>query len=333
MNERDSLVKSRRGITVGFFLSLGFVLGLLLTGAVHGQDLGDDEIPPGIVINDSFSVEMVLTPVTVRSKGEFVAGLEDKRFTLFVDDIEIPIESFESGPTAPLSLIVLQDLSGSMENLGKLDTSRRAIEHFFDRSLPADEFALASFAGGTTEVEVPFTEDMEALRESIGLWQGWGTTALYDAVAWLPQLSVAGRRARRAAILITDGVDNDSAIPPQEAGEIVRRAKLPVYVLGLESHVDRNPYDDTFRYDDLLRLLARASGGRYYSIHQTEEVDAACAAILAELRHQYVLGFSASGVDPEAYHDIRVEVRHRGEPRIEHRPGYQGSSPAATAGH
>ena len=307
----------------------------LLTAVVSAQVEGgfDDQIPAGIVINESFSVEMVLVPVTVKNKGEFVPNLDSKQFSLFVDHRPIAIESFESGPTAPLSLIVLQDLSGSMGNLGKLDTSRRATQHFFDRSLPADEFALATFAGGTTEVDVPFTQNMEALSESLSLWKGWGTTALYDAVAWLPQLSVSGRQARRAAILITDGVDNDSAIPFQDAGAIVRQAKLPVYVLGLESHVDRNPYDDTFRYDDLLRLLARTTGGRYYSIHQPEEVDAACAAILSELRHQYVLGFSVSGAGTESYRTIGVAAGRRGKYEVEHRPGYQGTAPAAQTGN
>ncbi len=293
------------------------------------QEDFSDQIPEGLVIHDSFSVQMILAPVTVRSKGEFVSGLEQDRFRLFVDQREVPVESFESGPTAPLSLIVLQDLSGSMDNLGKIDTSRRASEYFFNRALPADEFAIATFASGSTQVDVPFTREMGTLRESLDLWRGWGTTALYDAVAWLPQLSVSGRRARRAAILITDGVDNASEIPAAEAGVIVRQAKLPVYVLGLESHVDRNPYDDTFRYDDLLRLLAHSSGGRYYSIRGPEDVDAACAAILSELRHQYVLGFSASGIGPETYHDLEVEVRHRGDPRVDHRPGYQGTKPAA----
>ncbi len=132
-------------------------------------------------------------------------------------------------------MVLLQDLSGSMGVGGRLEASREAVGYFFDRARPGDEFALATFASDSTDVDVPFTEDMGALRESVARWEAYGKTALHDAVGRLPEISGDSRNVKRAAILVTDGVDNASALSANEARELVRRAELPVYVLGLES--------------------------------------------------------------------------------------------------
>src|SRR5580765_5965390 len=66
-----------------------------------------------------YSVEMVLVPVAVRGEkaGERIGK---DRFSLSVDGRPVGIESFESDTGAPLSLVFLQDLSGSMAEPGKL---------------------------------------------------------------------------------------------------------------------------------------------------------------------------------------------------------------------
>ena len=66
---------------------------------------------------------------------------------LLVDDRKIPIESFEYRSEAPASVMVLQDLSGSMEGQS-LNLSREAVRFFLGKALQGDEFALATFASG-----------------------------------------------------------------------------------------------------------------------------------------------------------------------------------------
>jgi Ca-activated chloride channel family protein len=293
-----------------------------------------DQIPPDIVNNDSTSVEMVVVPAVVRGRKGLVWDLEREDFSLLVDRRPTPIESFERGNRAPVSLVVLQDLSGSMEEGGKLAASREALGMLVANLVPGDEVALATFAGNRTRVEVPFTADREALQESLDLWEAYGTTALFDAVAWLPHISLASSGARRAALLVTDGVDNASTMAPEEAETIVQRAELPVYVLGMRGErpePETSPADAP-RWGELLERLASATGGRYYAITRPETSRTALAAILTELRHQYVLGFSVQGFGPAAYHPIEVDVRGGKGRRVVHRTGYHGTAPAAAAG-
>ncbi len=278
---------------------------------------------------EQIEVEWVLVPAVVRKASRFVRGLEQRDFELSVDGRPVAIESFEARADAPVSLIHLQDLSGSMALGGKIETSRRVLSCFLERTRPGDELALASFAAGKIQVEVPFTSGGEALGEAMSAWRGYGTTALHDAVAWLPDVAVRQRGVRRAAVLITDGADNASVLSPAQARALVRRARLPVYVLGLSagSPFDLDPEGrKRHRYADLLNLLAHLTGGRYYSIAGQRDADTVCAAVDEELRSQYILGFAAGTAGSRRFRSLEVTVPGK-KVEVLHRRGYSGHLP------
>jgi VWFA-related protein len=316
--------------------SLSLVLLFLLSagGPLRPRAAAQEATGPGAKFSgEEVAVGYVLVPVIVRSlAGGYANRLEQKDFRLLVDGRPASIESFEKRAEAPTSIVFLQDLSGSMAG-GKLEASRRAIRFFLDRSLPGDEYAIATFAGGSFTVDVPFTSDLATLRAAVDRFRAWSTTALNDAVAWMPEVSTAGRNPKRFAILITDGVDNASAISPTEAREIVRQAELPVYVLGLEAG---NPYElgpdgkKVYRYADVLNLLAHQTGGRYYPLSAPDDLGKALAAIVEDLRHEYVLGF-ATGEGQSRYHGLKVEVAGKNR-SVVFRRGYKGPPPNSIRG-
>lgn len=289
------------------------------------------QAPADFGFGGEVGVAWVLVPVVVRTWSGGDGRLDRDEFTLRVDGHQVAIAEFERRAEAPLSLLFLQDLSGSMGSGGKLEASREAVKSFLDIAKYADELAIASFGGGLTQVEVPFTENVEALEEAIAAWHPWGMTGLHDAVAWLPEITLDGRNAKRAAILITDGADNASRISPADARELVRRAQIPVYVLGLRSgsaFAVEPDGSETYRYADVLNLLATQTGGHYYPIAGPEELKEACADIAEDLRRQYVLAFPTASQGRETDHRISVEVKVK-RARIIHRLAYRGRPPAA----
>lgn len=301
-------------------------LALAVQPAVGQED-------PTAQFEEEVSVGYVLVPLVVRSGAGYADRLDEDDFRLLVDGRPVAIDSFERRADAPASVVFLQDLSGSMEGTS-LQASQQAVRFFLDKSLKGDEFAIATFAGEEgNQVEVPYTSELSVLRESVAAWKAWGTTALHDAVAWVPNISAEGRNPKRFAVLITDGIDNASKFTPEQAREIVRQAQLPVYVIGLGTG---NPYElsDTgekiYRYADVLNLLASVSGGRYYAISNLEEMQEALAAIHNDLRHQYVLGF-ATGEGSSRLRDVKVEVKSGGR-TVLFRRGYKGPPPAESKG-
>jgi Ca-activated chloride channel family protein len=310
-----------------------FPLGVaLLSGGLWAGAPVPVTPPPGsespFGFHDQMAVGTVLVPVVVRTPSGYASNLDRRDFTLLVDGKRVPIESFDRRTEAPTSLVFLQDLSGSMAEM--IEPSRRAVRFFLDRSLPGDEFALASFANGRGQVEVPFTTDPAPLRDAIAQWSGYGTTALHDAVAWIPDISVEGHNSRRFAVLVTDGADNASTISPNESREIVRSAQVPVYVLGFgagDPYALNSQGKKASRYADVLNLLALTTGGRYYPIDGVSDLDKALQAISDDLRHQYVLGFTTTE-GAAAFRRLQVEVKGRQRFTVVFRSGYKGPPPA-----
>jgi VWFA-related protein len=308
------------------------LLGLLVALAAPAAQAWQE--PQAPAFEEQVSVGYVLVPVVVRSGAGYAKNLDQNHFRVLVDDRPVKVESFERRAEAPASVVFLQDLSGSMANAGRLDVSREVVGFFTGHSLPGDEFAIATFAGGEVGVEVPFTSDLSVLREASQAWTAWGTTALHDAVAWLPEVSINGKNPKRFALLITDGVDNASKISPEQAREIVQKSQIPIYVLGLGSG---SPFELTeggkkvYRYADVLSLLASATGGRYFSISRPETLKEALDVILEDLRQQYVLGF-ATGDGPSRFRQVKVEVKGDSRRTIVFRRGYKGPPPASSPG-
>jgi Ca-activated chloride channel family protein len=300
--------------------------GLLAVLAAGAAAQPTPPTPPSFA--DEVSVGYILVPLVVRSGAGYADRLDQDDFRLLVDGKPVRIDSFERRADAPASIVFLQDVSGSMEG-SSLEASRQVVRFFLDKAMQGDEFAIATFAGGDGQVDVPFTSDLGALREAVSGWKGYGTTALHDAVAWVPSISNEGHNPKRFALLVTDGIDNASRIDPEQARDVVRRAQLPVYVIGLGSG---SPYELTdqgekmYRYADVLNLLAATTGGRYYAISHVDDLPRALTAILDDLRHQYVLGFP-TGEGKSRQREVTVEVKS-GDRTVLFRRGYKGPPPA-----
>ena len=324
-----SALKATRRLAVLPPLTGSMAALLLCLAAVQGQ-----EAPTrGAGYQEEVSVGYVLVPIVARlPSGGYATGLEADDFRLLVNGQAVEFESFEQGDRAPVSVMFLQDLSGSMANSNKLTLSQTVLSQLVMGHRPGDNWGLASFASDRVSVDVPFTSDTELLRQSASTWKPYGTTALHDAVSWLPDLTANIHSARRAAIVLTDGVDNASQIDPYTAREKVRRAELPVYVMGLTSGdietLDRDG-EKVYRYADVLNLLSHLTGGHYYPVVTQSDAILACHGIESEIRNQYVLGFPTSAVGTPTYHEITVQPRKKKKLKLTFRQGYTGTLPKA----
>ena len=129
---------------------------------------------------------------------------------------------------------------------------------------PVDQFAIATFSAGKVQIDVPFTSDREACDEAVRSWEGFGTTALHDAVAWLPTITADrnGDQARRGADHRRARQRLDARRHPgARAG--ATGAELPVYVFGFETG-DVYTLDaagkKVYRYSDMLNLAGQPVG-------------------------------------------------------------------------
>jgi len=268
-------------------------------------------------------VQAVVAPVTVyTSSGRVVDDAARGRFHLYVDGHPVPIRDFDREADLPLSLGFILDTSGSMDGR-KLRACQQLITAFLAERRPEDELSLWTFADERVQERFPFGMGWYLLPRVLETLKPWSTTALYDMVQRVPDVMERAEHPRRAAILLTDGVDNDSEIGAGEAEQIARRLQTPIYALGVEPPpVPQGSSGPS--YEDVLTEIADSSGGRYRRIPRTEDMPTVARTLLDELSSRFIITFATSGVGQQRWRTIEVKVDGY---RAVTRSGYMGTLP------
>lgn len=267
-------------------------------------------------------VNAVVVPVTVRdNRGRVVSNVARKAFHLKVDGYTVPIGDLHLESDLPISLGFILDTSGSMAG-HKLDGSRELIMAFLAERRQEDEIALWTFGNDLVIERFPFGMGWYLLPRVLETLKPWSTTALYDMIRRVPEVMEKASHHRRAAILLTDGVDNASALSADEAMAIAQRLETPIYVLGVEPPPATATAGPS--YEDILTLIADASGGLYRRIPRTEQMSDVATVMLDELSSRYILTFTTSGIGHRKWRPIEVTVDGY---RAVTRTGYVGTLP------
>lgn len=306
---------------------LSGIFGLALLGTALSLSLPQDKQKDSAY---EISVSAVSIAVTVQDKkGRFINDLTEKDFSVFENQKKQHITYFRHDFQTPISLTVLLDVSGSMELQDKMKECKEALSYLVTYLLrPQDEVSLLIFADGEVEVASRFSTDKQDFLTVLEGAEAYGQTALNDAVAVSPEFANRGKNEKRALLLITDGVENDSYSTPEQAVEIARRVDVPIYTIGykiplseqLEKH-KRTPGLSSVGIVETLGRFARATGGTAYFLDRAFDLNAAMRDIKRELSHQYIIGYTAY-TDPDgSYRKIEVRTSKK-KYRVRTREGY-----------
>ena len=268
-------------------------------------------------------VNAVVVPVTVRRQsGRIVTGVARNKFHLYVDGFEVPIRDLDLETDLAISLGFILDTSGSMMGR-KMSGSQQLITAFLSHRRQDDQLALWTFGDDRVLERFPFGMGWYLLPRVLETLEPWSTTALYDMVVRVPEMLEKARHHRRAAILLTDGVDNASHFSADEATALAQRLETPIYVLGVEPPPPTVGVAGS-SYEEILTLIANASGGHYRRIPQAEEMPKVVDELLKELSSRFILTFTTSGVGARKWRSIEVVVEGY---EATTRSGYTGTLP------
>lgn len=174
----------------------------------------------------------------------------------------------------PANVLLVTDVSGSMNDEGRLQNAKDGLRAFFRQVSPRDRVGLLAFSD-RTQLELPiepFAQNREKLMGAVENLFAEGGTAVYDAtVEGLQTVRRAAARGDRinAVVLLTDGEDTDSR----------RRAQDAVRAAGDQSDAAGEVRIFTIAYSagaagsaDTLTRIAEASGGKAYT-GDTDDID------------------------------------------------------------
>lgn len=185
-------------------------------------------------------------------------------------------------------IMLAVDLSGSMkaldfstktETVNRLDVAKKVVGNFV-KDRQSDRIGLVLF-GDSAYQYAPLTLDTKSVSQMLDdtvISMAGDGTAIGDAIG----LSVKALRNRpeksRIIILLTDGEDNASTIPPIQAAQLAKQYGIRIYTIGIGSK-GRVPYPDQYGRiimvqtnidDDLLRSIAEGTGGQYFHATNTQ---------------------------------------------------------------
>ncbi len=304
------------------------VLALFLAGLCASRTLPQEKKRE---IKYEISVKAISIAVTVQDRGgRYINDLTQKDFTVFENDMKQEITYFKYDFAAPLSLTVLLDVSGSMALQDKLTESKEALKNMLNNLLsPRDEVSLLIFADGEVEIASQFSTDKNDFLWVLDRTEAYGQTALNDAIAVSPEFANKGKNEKRALLLITDGIENDSQLSPAEAVEIARRVDIPIYTIGYkiplsEQFLKKYKSAPSLTSAGIVATLQRFSqetGGKAFFLNDPFEMNAAVREIQKELSHQYIIGYTSYQDGTDDYRKIRVVTSNK-RFRVRTRQGY-----------
>jgi Ca-activated chloride channel family protein len=291
----------------------------------------------------SVSVNLVKVPISVFDhSGNLVNDLRKEDFRIWEDQAQQKIRSFGIDRN-PVSVVLVVDTS--MSGKKELKKIKEAAEEFAEALSHGDQISLISFDDQVYKV-LDWTEDRKQVKKALSkLRSGW-RTALYDALYAAAKDQLEGIEGRKAIILLTDSLDNQSRQNFKNASLAVVESQASLYIVSKTVIVreqarherrviildriykrlfgkDTNYIDEFFeKRESEMKNLAEQTGGRCFFPIDYDQIKGVYSEVARELKSKHYLTYvSNQDMLQNSYHRISIEYL-RPASKIIYRKGY-----------
>ena len=194
-----------------------------------------------------------------------------------------PIEQQKSGR----DLMIAIDLSGSMEtsdftlpdgsSVDRLEAVKYVLDQLADQRA-SDRLGLIVF-GNAPYLQSPFTDDHKVWAQLLAeteIGMAGQSTAFGDAIGLAIKLFRESDSDNRVLIILTDGNDTGSMVPPVDAARVAASQDIRIYTIAIgdPASVGEEALDI-----DTLQRVSEITGGRYFQALDREQLAQAYLAI------------------------------------------------------
>jgi VWFA-related protein len=241
------------------------------------------------------------------SSGRLVPDLKQEDFEVFDNNKPAVITSF-AAEVQPIAVVVALDTSGSMTLV--LDLVKSAAEAFVLRLLPADRARIVSFDDKMIWSPA-FTSDRDKLIDHLRsrIQFGNGTRlwdAMYESIGVLKE-----EETRKVVLVLSDGEDYGSRLGGNDVLVKAQDDHVMVYTIGLRNRYFNGAQWVTSQPDRTLKKTSAQTGGGWFELTRTTELNATFSKIADELHRQYLLAISPTTNDGKP-HVLNVRVKTPG---------------------
>ena len=312
---------------------------LAAQGGVKAQDAPQNPPPPKsdtAQAQQPFKVQVGLVNqfVTVRDKhNAIITDLTKDDFRVYEDGKEQKIEFFAKDLNLPLTMGLLIDTSGSMENM--LPAEQQTASSFLERVMKKGDLATIISFDQDADLLTDFTDNTRELQHGLSRARinepyapvTPGTvpnraprgTVFYEAIFDVSREKLATEVGRKAIVVLTDAVDEGSRVRLEEAIEAAERVDAVVHILLIS---DPRMIFIQGSGAGVAHKISEETGGRTIEVRSEKNLNAAFDQIIEELRSQYSLGYYPSNTARDGhFRKIKIEVK-RQDVKVLARKGY-----------
>ena len=295
------------------------VLTVVASAALASVALADQQI-----FRSSVQTVPIYATVT-DSSGRLVPDLKEADFEVLDNGKPAPLTLFVA-EVQPIAVVAAIDTSGSMTLV--LDFVKLAAETFVLRLLPHDRGRIAAFDDKIL-MSPRFTSDRDELVRHLQteIQFGNGTRlwdAMYQSIAELKNETI-----RRVVLVLSDGEDTTSRLGGDDVLARAQADDVMVYAIGLRNRYRGGPNGSWIesRPDRYLKKMTDQTGGGYFELTRTTELNSTFTRVADELHRQYLMAISPAALDGKV-HKLDVRVKAPGM-TVRARKSYTASSAAA----
>ncbi len=289
-----------------WFLALAVIAAAAVALGAAGQQQTTPEQQQPTTTFRSVVRTVPLYATVIDSENRLVPGLTRDDFQVADNKRPQPITLF-SNEVQPITAAVLLDTSGSMTNY--IDFVKQACEQFLVRMLPKDRVALGYFNDRVKFVE-PLVGDRDVLLSAVRNIDYGNATHLYDAIEEGVTM-LQGIEGRRVIVVFTDGEDEGSKLRIGPVLDHVINEGIMVYGIGLHTRYFNGERWAEGIPDRVLRRIADQTGGGYFELKKTDDLNSTFTRVEQELHSQYLIGFTPPELDGKT-HLVDLTVKKPG---------------------
>ena len=295
----------------------------IVTSSDANKTSQPEDVEEGNVVRVSTS--LITVPAVVMDRnGRYIGNLRKEDFRIYEDGVEQDVAYFAS-VEKPFTVALLLDVSGSTQS--QLAQIREAANTFVGRLRTNDLLMAITFDGRMNVLTQPARVAV-IRRGKLHIPAVTDGTVLYDTVDFALK-RMAQIPGRKAIVLMTDGVDQDSRVSMKATLEGIAEQDVLVYTVQyntlpqLPERLSRIKDEKARRKvrerllkgyalsEPYLRTLAEKTGGRFYRADDLRQVGPAFEAITSELGVHYSLGYySKHSANVDGERAIKVKVRY-----------------------
>jgi Ca-activated chloride channel family protein len=193
--------------------------------------------------------------------------------------LQISLRGGTSIARLPASVIVVVDVSGSMQDEDKIGAVRHALARFVETLDVQDRLAIVTFSDGAHVALPPSSvaSSRAAILEAVGNLSAYGGTNLGAGLGTAISIAATMREGGVPRIvLLSDGVATVGETSPELLAQLGTRAHdagIAVSTIGMGNQIDFA----------LLEALANRAGGAFHYLDRPAEVERVFATELASL--------------------------------------------------